>query len=199
MGKRKPELTVGAFIIRRDGKMLLVKSPKWGGRYSIPGGHVEYGETIAKAVAREAYEEVSLRVKPLSLFMIQEVINPSEFFERDRHFIFFDVLCAALSDNVQVDGKEIVDYVWVYPREASKLPLERYTRRLVSEYIRICRKTAKRNRPAATILALKRFPQNFTPKLEFDVCLNSRMRSRSFKRNATSRIRQSHKAQNSLP
>jgi len=133
---KTPELTVGAFIINRDGDILLVQSPKWsGGCYSIPGGHIEYGESIFKAVRREAYEEVGLRVKPLTLYMVQEVINPREFHESGRHFIFFDVLCKALTTSVRIDNAEITGYVWVKPREALKLRLEKYTKNLLSAYV----------------------------------------------------------------
>ena len=132
---RRPELTVGAFIVDASGKLLLVKSPKWGGFYSIPGGHVEYGETIFNAVKREAYEEVGLRVKPVRLFMIQEVINPRGFLDKNRHFIFFDILCKPLSKKVRIDNEEIVDYRWVTPHEALQMRLEKYTRNLVKSYV----------------------------------------------------------------
>ena len=137
MKRRKiPELTVGAFIINNSGDVLLVQSPKWsGGRYSIPGGHVEYGESIFEAVKREAYEEVGLRVKPVALYMVQEVINPKEFHESERHFIFFDVLCRALTTDVKIDNTEITGYTWVKPRKALKLRLEKYTRNLLSAYV----------------------------------------------------------------
>lgn len=133
---RKPELTVGAFIVDEAGRILLVKSPKWSGYYSIPGGHVEYGETIAEAVRREAYEEVGLRVKPVRLIMIQEVIKPRGFIDEERHFIFFDILCKPLSKRVRIDHEEIVDYKWAKPREALGMRLEKYTRNLVKSYLR---------------------------------------------------------------
>ncbi len=134
---KTPELTVGAFILSNQGDVLLVQSPKWSrGCYSIPGGHVEYGESIFQAVKREAYEEVGLRVKPIVLYMVQEVINPREFYQPDRHFIFFDVLCRALSTDVRIDNTEITDYLWIKPKKALRLKLEKYTRNLLSAYVK---------------------------------------------------------------
>ncbi|MEM4316172.1 MAG: NUDIX domain-containing protein [Nitrososphaerota archaeon] len=133
--KRVPELTVGALIVARDGQILLVRSPKWFGRYSIPGGHVEAGESIMEAAAREVFEEVGLRVRPAQLIMIQEVISPRGFYELGRHFIFFDVLCMAYSKNVRIDGEEVTDHLWVKPKDALRLNLETYTRKLLSRYL----------------------------------------------------------------
>lgn len=130
-----PELTVGAFIIDSVGRLLLVVSPKWGYLYSIPGGHVDYGEKIFDAVVREAREEVGLRVKPIRVIAVQEVINPRHFKSRRKHFVFVDVLCKAVSSRVAVDGEEIVGYIWKTPADAFELPMESYTRRLVEFYV----------------------------------------------------------------
>ena len=137
MKTQHPELTVGAFIVNRLGEVLLVRSPKWSGElYSIPGGHVEHGETVFQAVRREAREEVGLEVKPVKLYMIQEVINPLEFHQGNRHFIFFDILCKPLTTEVKIDGEEITDYLWAKPRQALRLRLERYTRNLLKAYVK---------------------------------------------------------------
>lgn len=131
-----PELTVGAFIVSPKGEVLLIVSPKWGYLYSIPGGHVDMGESIFEAVVRESYEEVGLKVKPLYVLAIQEVKNPKQFRDVGRHFIFIDVFCRASSTKVKLDGSEVVGYIWASPRKALKLPLEKYTRRLLQFYVR---------------------------------------------------------------
>ncbi|MEM1946032.1 MAG: NUDIX domain-containing protein [Candidatus Caldarchaeum sp.] len=144
-----PELTVGAFIVARDGDLLLVVSPKWGYLFSIPGGHVLYGESVFDAVVREAREEVGVDIKPVRVIAFQEVCNPPQFHDRKRHFIFVDVLCKALSKKVKVDGQEIVAYTWVRPSKALQLPLETYTERLIRYYLRGGRVTSPSFFPAA--------------------------------------------------
>ena len=55
----------GAVITDAAGRVLLVlrgHEPQ-SGRWSIPGGHVEPGETPAEAAAREALEETGLTVR----------------------------------------------------------------------------------------------------------------------------------------
>ncbi|MCK5793617.1 MAG: NUDIX domain-containing protein, partial [Anaerolineales bacterium] len=41
-----PEPTVGALIFNQDNQLLIVKTHKWHGNYTIPGGHVEMGERL---------------------------------------------------------------------------------------------------------------------------------------------------------
>jgi hypothetical protein len=45
-----PEPTVGALIVNKEGKILLTKSHKWFDKYTLPGGHIEVGETMKEAV-----------------------------------------------------------------------------------------------------------------------------------------------------
>ena len=59
----KPVVAVGGVAVL-DGSVLLVRraTPPQAGRWTIPGGHVEPGETLASAVERELLEETGLRV-----------------------------------------------------------------------------------------------------------------------------------------
>ena len=55
---------MGALIVNSNGEILLVKSFKWGSKYTVPGGHIELGERSEVAVRREVKEEVGLEVEP---------------------------------------------------------------------------------------------------------------------------------------
>lgn len=57
----RPELAVGAVVVR-DGRLLLIRraTDPARGRWSLPGGRVEPGETTAEAVTRELREETGL-------------------------------------------------------------------------------------------------------------------------------------------
>ena len=67
---RRPVLTVDAIIIRNDKSIVLVKrkDDPFKGSFALPGGHVEYGETVEEAVVREAKEETGLDVDVEDLF-----------------------------------------------------------------------------------------------------------------------------------
>ena len=58
---KKPSVTVDGVIIK-DGKVLLIKrkNEPFKGRWALPGGFVEYGETVEQAVLREVKEETGI-------------------------------------------------------------------------------------------------------------------------------------------
>ena len=130
-----PEATVGALIVNSNGEILLVKSYKWGSKYTVPGGHIELGERSEVAVRREVKEEVGLEVEPVRILLVQEAIFPADYIKHE-HYIFLDYLCRATSPTVKLDGKEIQEYVWTNPNDALRLELESFTRNLVEEYLK---------------------------------------------------------------
>jgi nucleoside triphosphatase len=130
-----PEATVGGLIVNDKGEILLVRSYKWGNKYTVPGGHIELGERSEAAIKREVKEEVGLDVEPVKLLMVQEAIFPVDYVKHE-HYIFMDYLCRSKSSAVNVDGEEIQEYLWVGPGRALELELESFTRNLVTEYLK---------------------------------------------------------------
>ena len=121
-----PEPTVGVFIFNKAGEMLLLKSHKFPGKYVVPGGHVELGERIEEAAAREAKEETGLDISDLEFINFQQFIYDPSFW-KPRHFIFFDYACKTETANVQLND-EAEEHVWVRLEAAVHLPLDVYTR-----------------------------------------------------------------------
>ena len=68
------DILVAAIALIRDRRVLMVTAR---GRdvFYMPGGKIDRGETGADAAAREAYEEVSLRLNPANLSEMFEVIT----------------------------------------------------------------------------------------------------------------------------
>jgi len=129
-----PEPTVGGLIVNKEGKILLAKSHKWFDKYTLPGGHIEVGETMREAVAREVKEEVGLDVEVAEVLLVQEAIFAEEFWKR-KHFIFFDFLCKSKDMQVKLDGREIQEYIWEYPGAAFRLNLDSFTKKTIEKYL----------------------------------------------------------------
>ena len=70
-----PQLAVSA-VIFRDGKILLVRRAKSPARgfYSLPGGRVEFGESLHTALHREVDEETALKIASVDLAGWREVL-----------------------------------------------------------------------------------------------------------------------------
>ncbi len=71
-----PKLTVDAVIIL-NGKIVLIKRkrPPYKGKFALPGGFVDIGETTEEAVAREVLEETGLSIEIVKLLGVYS--NPS--------------------------------------------------------------------------------------------------------------------------
>jgi ADP-ribose pyrophosphatase YjhB (NUDIX family) len=70
-----PQLAVSAAIFR-DGKILLVRRARSPARgfYSLPGGRVEFGESLHAALHREVDEETALKIEIVGLAGWREVL-----------------------------------------------------------------------------------------------------------------------------
>ena len=83
----KIEIIVRA-MIKIDKKILLCKN-KNKDYYFLPGGHVEYGETLEEALKREVYEEFGLKIKNLKLIFVQEnFFEEKDILHHEINFIF---------------------------------------------------------------------------------------------------------------
>lgn len=129
-----PEPTVGALIVNQEGKILLARSHKWFDKYTLPGGHIEVGESMVDAVRREVKEEVGLDVEVVEMLLVQEAIFAPEFYKKN-HFIFIDFYCKSKEQQVKLDQKEIQDYAWVYPGAAYNLKLDSFTRKTIDRFL----------------------------------------------------------------
>jgi len=107
---RHPQLAVSA-VIFRDGKVLLVRrarSPAKG-FYSLPGGRVEFGETLHAALHREVAEETALQIEIAELAGWREVVPAAE---GGGHYLIMS-FAARWSAGEVVLNEELDDYQWL--------------------------------------------------------------------------------------
>ncbi len=135
--KQYPEPVVGPLIFNDNNEILLIKSPKFNGKYIVPGGHIELRETMEEALKREIKEETNLDIKDIEFFMIQEGTNMKDTgFNTEKHFIFIDFLCKAIPGKVLLEAREAEDFTWIKPKDAFKLNLNKSTKIFIEEYLK---------------------------------------------------------------
>lgn len=131
---RGVEIVAAALIRNSQGKILLVKSPKWRERFVLPGGHVNPGESLAEAAKREGEEETGLKLRPLFCINVGERIGSKEF-NRPSHLVYFHFLCDALSSDEKPQADEVLSIHWFDPSEALSLPLVFGLKETIQNYI----------------------------------------------------------------
>jgi 8-oxo-dGTP pyrophosphatase MutT (NUDIX family) len=114
MSRWRPSVTVAA-VIERDGRFLFVEEIANGQRVlNQPAGHLDPGESLLQAVARETLEETAHRILPTALLGIYRWRYDKE-----------DVTFLRFAFRGRVDGveagraldKEIVAAIWLTPAE----------------------------------------------------------------------------------
>lgn len=117
----------------RDGRLLVVQRGRGVGvgRWSLPGGRVEPGETLAEAVRRELLEETALAVEVGALVGIAERITDQ------AHYVILDFWAEATGtaaagddaaavawvDEAHLADLDLVDGLWEFLDANDVLPL----------------------------------------------------------------------------
>ena len=104
----EPEVCVGAIVLS-DERLLMVRRGRGlaQGEWSIPGGRVESGETLAEAVVRELREETGLHG------VCGEFVGWVERLGSDHHFVILDFRVVVLDDEPPVAGDDAIEATWV--------------------------------------------------------------------------------------
>lgn len=131
--KPRPVATVGALIHDGAGRVLMVKTHKWGHRWGIPGGKIRRGESSTDALRREILEETGLVLDDPQFVLVQDCIDSAEF-QRPEHFLLLNYVARALPGPVVLND-EAQEYRWLTPAAAMALDLNRPTRVLLEEAV----------------------------------------------------------------
>jgi 8-oxo-dGTP diphosphatase len=134
MNRRYPErplVGVGAIILRND-QVLLVqrgREPSYG-KWSIPGGLVELGESLQTAVMREVREEVGLEVQVRDLVVALDRVLLDQAGKIEYHYILLDFLCEC-SEGEPAPASDVLDCAFVPLQSLSRYDLTSGTERAI--------------------------------------------------------------------
>ena len=128
-----PQVAVGA-LVTKDNRVLLVKRKHapGAGLWAIPGGSVDLGETLQKAVEREVMEETGLTIRAGDPFYTFDVIERDDTGRIRFHYVIVDLTADFIEGELNPDD-DASDARWVAPEELETLPLSPSTRDLLKK------------------------------------------------------------------
>lgn len=115
---------VGAAIFNKERRLLITLRGKNAknerGKWEIPGGSVEYGETFEQALKREMREEHAVEIKIIELLGICDHIIPEE----HQHWVSPTYICILTKGEPKINEPNKCKRIgWFTPEEAKKLEL----------------------------------------------------------------------------
>lgn len=119
----------GALIQNDEGKILLMlrgpAAKNEVGTWEIPGGAIEYGETIAAGLAREIEEELGVVIEVQELLQLCDHILPEE----HQHWVSPTYICRIVQGEPVIrEPQKCAELRWVTVEEGLALPLSTVTR-----------------------------------------------------------------------
>jgi ADP-ribose pyrophosphatase YjhB (NUDIX family) len=147
----RPVVGVGGVVIA-DGRAVLIRrgSEPLRGQWSIPGGTLELGETIAEGVRRELAEETGLEVEVLDLIEVFERIWPDgapaggAAARPQYHFVILDYLCRPTGGTLRAGG-DVTDVALVTEDELERYALTPTATRVLRRAFQMARAQAERS------------------------------------------------------
>ena len=124
---RNPVPTVDAIIELADG-IVLIKRRNPPAGWALPGGFVDYGETVEAAAVREAKEETGLDVVLTELFYVYS--DP----QRDPRHHTIGIVFIATAAGVPVAGDDAAE-AQVHTEQSLPTPLAFDHRRILEDYL----------------------------------------------------------------
>ena len=122
-------------VVFHNERVLLVRraNPPDAGRWGLPGGKIDMGETIVEAAVREIYEETGVRVAAKQAFTAVDAFDIREDKFLHQHFILVAVLCEWLGGEPQA-GDDALEARWFCPEElaAEELALSLDVREVIA-------------------------------------------------------------------
>lgn len=113
--KNKPRVGLGIIIVNKEGKILIGKRKNsCAPFYSIPGGHLELGETFEDGIIREVKEETDLDIKNPEVMAITN--NLETYRNEGVHYISIILLAKEFSGELKnMEPEKCEEWVWADP------------------------------------------------------------------------------------
>jgi 8-oxo-dGTP diphosphatase len=129
----RPLLGVGAIILDGD-RILMARrgNPPLKDQWSLPGGLVELGESLADAVRRETLEETGLEIQPERVFEIFERVMRDAGGVPEYHYVLIDYICR-VTGGVPRAGDDVSAVNWFRRSDLANLPITKGTLEVIEK------------------------------------------------------------------
>ena len=133
---QRPIIGVGAIMLKRD-RILMAQRGKepLKGSWSLPGGALETGESLADGVRREVREETGLDIRPLGVLEIFERIMRDASGAPEYHYVLIDYMCRIVGGTL-APGDDVCAVEWVRRRDLPKLQITEGTLAVIEKAFR---------------------------------------------------------------
>jgi 8-oxo-dGTP diphosphatase len=133
---KHPLVGVGAILLRRD-RILMAQRGKepLKGWWSLPGGALETGESLAEAVCREVREETGLEIRPLGVLEIFERIMRDAGGRPEYHYVLIDYVCR-ITGGTLLAGDDVARVEWVRRADLGALQITEGTLGVIEKAFR---------------------------------------------------------------
>lgn len=132
----RPLVGAGA-VVRKDGEVLLVRRrfPPNMGKWALPGGLIELGETTEAAAAREIEEETGFKVKIVGLLDVQTEVHRDPNERLEYHYVLVDYLATPIGGKMRLN-QESSGYGWFTETRSKSLKMSDGTRAVLRKAFR---------------------------------------------------------------
>ncbi len=139
----RPIVGVGAVILD-EGKVVLIRRryEPLAGRWSLPGGAVDLGETLETSVAREMKEETGLDVEVGPVIEVFDRIIVDEDQRVRYHYVLVDYLCWPTGGTLQA-GSDVDAAVLVDPSELGSYDLTQKATAVIERALQLAREAPR--------------------------------------------------------
>ncbi len=129
----RPVVGVGGVVVRAGAVLLVERAAEpLKGRWTLPGGVVELGETLEAALVRELQEETGLEVRVLELVEVLDRITPDDAQRVRYHYVLLDYLCEPSAGEARA-GSDVAAVAWVPPEEFAAYDVPEKTRQVIQQ------------------------------------------------------------------
>ena len=110
-------------IIRRDNKILLCKNNE-DGHYFLPGGHVEFGDSLIDTIYKELQEEIGLSKNQINNLSYKSYLENVYVDNKNKHHELNMIFTAILDHNLKTESKEDhISFEWILMNDIQNIDL----------------------------------------------------------------------------